>query len=358
VNSLLAGIKLVQINGVLSPIRTGGQALAQIGLIVAGAGTAALFIGHILGSTVAILLGGYYLHQYLPSIGIPERRHFSSLFDFAKFSWLGNLQSRMFNYTDVLVLGFFVSSNLIGVYSAAWNIGQFLILFSSALRSTLFPEMSNISAQKDPRAVSRIVKQSLTFSGLILIPGLFGGILLGERILQIYGPKFSQGAEILIILIVANLFMGYQQQLLNTLNAINRPDLAFRVNVVFVASNIALNIVLIYFYGWLGAAVATATSVVISLVLAYRQVDTVIDFEVPVSEISRQWAAAAVMTVVVYGGLQIETTYHLIDQNFVVVVVLIALGAVVYSSSLFIFSKEFRKTIDRNVPVTLPFVSR
>lgn len=358
VNALLVGLKLVHVSGVLSPIKTGGQAVAQVALIVAGAGTAALFAGHILGLAVVVAVGGYYVLRDLPSIKIPERHHFEGLFDFAKFSWLGSLQSRMFNYTDVLVLGYFVSSGLIGIYAAAWNIGQFLILFSGTLKSTLFPEMSSMSTEKDPQAVSRIVEQSLTFGGLFLIPGLFGGLLLGERILRIYGPEFSQGATVLNILIVANLFMGYQNQLLNTLNAIDRPSLAFRVNVVFVAANITLNVVFIYLYGWIGAAVATATSVAVSLVLAYRHVDAIIDFDFPVGEIAQQWIAGAVMASVVYGGLRLEETHRLIGHNFVVVMILVIVGAGVYFSILLGLSTEFRETVGRNVPIDLPFVSQ
>lgn len=357
VNSLLVGLHLVHVSGFLSPIRTGGRALVQIGLLVAGAGTAGLFVGHVAGYVVVIAIGGYFSVRGLPELSRPRRYHFDRLVDFAKFSWLGNLQSQMFSYTDIIVLGFFVSSGLIGVYSAAWMIGEFLILFSGALSSTLFPEISSLSAKDNSRAIARIVEQSLSFAGLFLIPGLFGGMLLGERILRIYGPEFPQGATVLTILIVANLFMGYQNQLLNTLNAIDRPDLAFRVNVVFVGTNVALNVVLIYLYGWLGAAVATTVSVAISLVLAYYHVDDVIDFEIPTREIANQWVAAVLMGGLVYAGLWTESTYDLLNHNVATVGILVVLGAGTYFTVLLTISRAFRTVVDQNVPVDLPLVS-
>ncbi|MFC7043043.1 polysaccharide biosynthesis C-terminal domain-containing protein [Halonotius sp. GCM10025705] len=358
VNALLMGLHLVHVSGVLSPIRTGGRAIAQIALVAAGASTIGLFLGYIVGFVVAIAIGAYYVLRNVPELSRPERRHFESLANFAKFSWLGSLQSSMFSYTDVLVLGVFVSSGLIGVYAVAWNIAQFLILFSGTLQSTLFPEMSSMSAEGNPQAVARIVEQSLSFGGLFLIPGLFGGTLLGERILRLYGPEFPKGATILTLLIVANLIMGYQTQFLNTLNAIDRPDLAFRVNIVFVGTNIALNVGLIYLYGWVGAAVATTTSVAISLVFAYRYVDAIIDFDVPTGEIGKQWFAAALMALLVYGGLYIENTYRFLGHNIAVLFVLITVGAGVYSLTLLSISTEFREIVDRNVPVALPLISR
>lgn len=356
-NSLLVGLHLVHVSGFLSPLKIGGRALAQLALIGIGMSTFGLFVGHLAGFAFVIIIALFFVVRNLPGISVPRKRHYRDLFDFAKFAWLGSLQSRMFNYTDVIVLGFFVSSGLIGVYAVAWNIAQFLILFSGALKSTLFPEMSELSAKQDEQAVSRIVEQSLSFGGLFLIPGLFGGILLGERILQIYGSEFPQGANVLVLLIVANLLMGYQNQLLNTLNAINRPDLSFRVNGVFVLANLTLNVILVYLYGWIGAAVATATSVAISLVLAYRHVDNVIDFKLPTGEIMKQWVAAIIMAVLVYGGLYVENTYWLLGHNVATILILVLTGAGTYFFVLLGLSMEFRETVDRNLPIDLPYFS-
>ncbi|AXG11130.1 oligosaccharide flippase family protein [Haloplanus rubicundus] len=356
INALLVGLHQVHVSGVLSPLRTGGRAVTQIALIAAGISTAGLFIGHAVGLLLGIVIGAYYVVRELPSVSLPERRHFERLGDFAKFSWLGGLQSQMFSYTDVVVLGFFVSSGLIGVYAVAWNVAQFLILFSGTIRTTLFPEMSAISAAEEPQAVARIVEQSLSFGGLLLIPGLFGGALLGERILRIYGPEFPKGTAVFTVLIVANLFMGYQNQLLNTLNAVDRPDLAFRVNGAFVGINLSLNVALVYLYGWLGAAAATAGSAAISLLVAYYYVSRLISFDVPWREIASQGAAALVMTAVVYAGLTVENTYDLLNHNFATVLVLVAAGATVYFVGLLGLSTEFRTTVRRNLPPLGPYL--
>ena len=357
VSSLLTGLHLVHVDGILSPIKTGGRSLLQIGAVMAGAGVAGLFWGHLAGMGLVAAIGGVVVVKNLPSTAVPRRRHFRSLLDFAKFSWLGSLQSRMFNYTDIIVLGFFVSSSLIGVYSVAWNVGQFLILFSGAVKSTLFPEISELSARRDPQAAADIVEQSLIYGGLFLVPGVLGGAILGERILRIYGPEFTQGAVVLCVLIVANLFMGYQNQLLNALNAIDRPDLSFRVNAVFVGANLAANVVLIYLYGWIGAAVATAGSVALSLVLAYRYLSDIIAFSFPVGEVARQWTAAAVMAGVVYGGLAVESAYDLLNHNFATVLLLVGVGAGVYFAALLGLSAQFRTTVRNNVPPLEPYLS-
>jgi O-antigen/teichoic acid export membrane protein len=357
VNSLLSGLHLVHIRGILSAVRTATRSGSQIVAVFVGFGVAGLFWGHVAGVALVFVVGLYVVARNLSSVAVPRRRHFRSLADFAKYSWLGSLQSRMFNYTDIIVLGFFVSSSFIGIYSVAWNVAQFLILFSGSLRSTLFPEISELSAQHDPQATADIVEQSLTYGGLFLIPGVFGGAILGERILRIYGPEFTQGELVLFVLIVANLFMGYQSQLLNALSAVDRPDLSFRVNAVFVGMNLAANVGLIYLYGWLGAAVATAVSVAVSLVLAYRYLSAVVTFSLPVGEIGRQVVAALVMAGVVGAGLRIENTYRAVGHNFATVLLLVGGGAGVYFAALLVVSGRFRTTVRENVPVLDPYLS-
>jgi O-antigen/teichoic acid export membrane protein len=355
--SLLAGLHLVHIDAVLSTVQTGSRNLFQIGAVFASLGVAGLFWGHIAGTAVVVAIGLYVIPRKLPSLAVPQKRHFRSLFEFAKFSWLGSLQARMFNYTDIIVLGFFVSSSLIGIYSVAWNIAQVLILFSGAVTSALFPEISELSAKRNPQAAAGIIEQSLIYGGLFLIPGVFGGGLLGERILRIYGSEFTQGTTVLFILIIANLFMGYQNQLLNALNAIDRPDLSFRVNAVFVVINVVANGVLIYLYGWLGAAVATAVSVAVSLVLAYHYLSGIITFVLPIHEMGRQIAAALMMSIVVYTGLLVENTYQLVGHNIAMVLVLVVLGAGIYFTVLLVLSTQFRTTIRENIPMFKPYLS-
>lgn len=349
ISSLLSGFHLVHVRGLLSIAKTGGQSVIQIVAVSAGLGVIGLYLGHIVGFVLVILLGLYYLRKEIPGFSKPSLTHFRSLGEYARYSWIGGLQSKMFNYADIIILGLFTSSSLIGVYAVAWNIGQFLILFSGSLKSTLFPELSEISAKDGPQAVAGLVNKSLVYAGLFTIPGLVGGALIGNRILAVYGPEFRRGAEVLFILILANVIMGYQNQLLNALNAIDRPELSFRVNLWFAVLNISLNVVLIYYFGWVGAAIATATSVGISLVVAYVYASRFIGLVIPVREITKQSAAALVMGAFVYGGITLQETYGLISQNFVIVLLAAGGGAFIYFTTLYCISADFRETIQNNV---------
>lgn len=347
----LRGERKVHVAGLLGPVGTGLRSLFQIGLVVAGFGLVGMLAGHLVGS----LLVGLVAISLL-SVGLerPTRRHVRSLYEYARYSWLGSLQSRSFNDVDVLLLGVFVQSSLVGVYAAAWSIANFLTLFDSAISTTLFPEISRASAAEEAASVSQMVEQSLAFGGLFLVPGLFGGALLADRLLRIYGPEFVAGTTVLWVLVLATLLYAYQKQLLTALNGLDRPDAAFRINAVFIATNVALNVALISTVGFVGAAVATALSAAFGVALSGYVLRRTIEFRVPVGEIGRQFLAAAVMAGAVRG---LETLLEVgtdVEHNFAMVALLVAVGAATYFLTLFGLSARFRATVLANSPVGLP----
>lgn len=220
----------------------------------------------------------------------------------------------------------------------------------------MFLELSYTSTQESDQEAAELVEDALAYTGLIAIPGLVGGVILGDRLLQLYGPEFTEGTAVLGLLILAVLLFSYQKQLMNGLNGLDRPDLAFRVNVVFVVLNTGLNLLLIWQFGIEGAAVATALSVAVTLVLAYYSLSRLITFELPVAQIARQCAAAMAMGAVVLTTRGFVESFGIVDRNATLVVSLVGLGAGVYFLTLLTISQEFRATVGRNLPIEVPFL--
>jgi len=268
------------------------------------------------------------------------------------------MRKKTFSDVDILVLGAFVSAGLTGVYVVAYSLAKFLDLFGSALQTTLFPELSKLSAAGETSMIRTLTNDALTYAGLFIIPGIIGSAILGDRLMRVYGPGFEIGAQVLAILLIGILAYSYNKQLLNTLNAIDRPDLAFRSNIIFILTNVILNVVLIYTYGWVGAAVATALSAFVGLTFSFYYTKAYVKFSVPYREMSLQWVAALGMGVVVYAARGVGEPLWVSAYNTPFVVSLVGLGALVYFAVLFALSSTFRLTISRNVPFTVPFVSK
>ena len=208
--------------------------------------------------------------------------------------------------------------------------------------------MSKISsADGSSGEIPGLLRVSLAYSGLFVIPGLVGSALVGDVVLTIYGSGFQTGYYILLILTFARLLYGYQGQFLTTLDAVNRPDLTFRINAVFVAANLVLNVALTSQYGWYGAAAATTTSAAIGLCLGYYYASQIVDVVIPVEVIGKQVLAAGVMALVVY------VSRLLLGDSLPIVFLLVVAGASVYFGVLLAISQDFRTTVEENLPFAL-----
>lgn len=349
VNSTLHGEQKVHIAALLKPIdriiRSSVQ-LAVVFLSLLGGSVAGLVWGYVAGAVVATVIGATFV-SIRPRL--PDREHFENVLGFTRYSWLSALEERSFSAMDTVVLGAFVSTNFIGYYEVAWNLASLLAIFGTAIVQTLFPTISKLASNDNHDAVSDLVTDGLAYLGLFLVPGLFGVLVVGEHVLRIYGDEFQRASTVLVILVVARLIYAYEAQFISTLDALDHPEVAFRVNLIFVTANLVLNVTFIYLFGWIGAAVATGTAAVIGLVLSFRALQSFVEFDLPLRELTNQLIAAVVM-----GGI-VWITKPVLVQIFpgpiLTALLLVGSGAVVYFLVLVVISEQFRMTIRNNITV-------
>ncbi len=350
---VLKGERKVHLAAFLNPLKEAIQGIIQISLVLAGFSLLGMLIGWAIGGIFVLLVGLYFVST---KPARPTLYHFKSLFDYAKYSWVGKLKSRIFNDIDILILGVFTSSAAVGIYAVAWSLSKFLELFSSSISSTLFPEISFTSTQDSIEAVTGMVEDSITYTGLMVIPGLVGGFILAEELMLVYGPEFTEGATVLWLLILAILIYSFQKQFVNALNGLDRPDLSFRINVVFAALNAGLNLALIPTYGINGAAAASVLSVTVALFLSYYYLAKLLTFSLPTGEVLKQCIAAGAMGLVVLGLRELLTQTPIADSILLLVGALVLLGAAFYFVLLLVLSQTFRETVHRNLPADIRFM--
>lgn len=342
VTVVLDGQHKVHVSSLLSPLNKTVQSAVQVGLTAAGVGLVGLFVGYASGGIVAVLAGVWFVRADLK---LPTYRDFRSLYDFTRYSWLGNLKGRAFLSMDTILLGYYLASNeLVGVYEIAWNVSALFAIFSASLNRSSFPEISSIPNERTDR-LRDLVSATVAYAGLFLIPGLVGSALVGDVVLGIYGDAFVQGRTVLVVLVLSQLVYAYEGKFLTALSGMDYPGEVFRVNAGFLVVNLILNIVLIPRVGWIGAAIATTASATVGLMLGYQKLRNRLRFRIPWDELLRQAIASMVMGVVVYSGRV------LIGDSLPVAVGLIVFGAAVYFLSLAAISKQFRTVVSENLPI-------
>jgi len=353
VGAVIQGDHQVHLKGILDVSQTIVRIGIQVGLVVVGFSVIGLLVGEILAFFSLALVGAITLQQYFSnqfSLELPERKHVRSLFDYSKYSWLERVKGSTYSLMDKLVLGFFVSSSLIGIYSICWNIAAVMSIFSKSISSSFFPEISKLSKESKEEEVVSHLKKTLMFAGLFVIPGFVGSIVVGEGVLNIYDEEFRQGYQILVILIGSTLVHSYYRQFINTMNAIDRPEMSFKIHMFFVVSNIMLNFALVYFYGWIGAAIATLASSIGGVIVAHRLLSRVFAFSIPWGEIGKQFVSAVIMGIATFGLLHIFGMWGIGRLRIFAVLPAVAFGGVVYFTVLLTVSKTFKRTVFENLP--------
>lgn len=330
----LNGQKRVALHGVLKAVERTGRTAGQIALVLVGWGVAGLFVGHAASLFVVAVVGALFF-EHRPSL--PDREVVRDLLAYARYSWLNDLRSTTFGWMDTIVLGFFVASSLIGVYEVSWMLSSFLALLSISIRGTLFPEFSDLGTDEAYDEIHHFLNEGLVFTGYVLIPGFFGALAIGDDVLRIYGPEFTGGATVLLLLIGARTADAYATQLASAIDAVNRPDITFRINLAFIAVNLSLNVVLVYAFGWYGAAVATLVSGLVILALAYHSLSALIGRpDVPYGEIAKELSGGVIMFGFVYLLDDLLPTGHYYT------VFMVALGVAVYVAATLAASRRIR----------------
>lgn len=341
----LQGQKRVASSGVLKAAERLGRTILQVGVLILGYGVTALVLGHVASLAIAGIIG-------LGILGLrpakPTREHFESVAEFAKYAWMGALRSRVFGWMDTLILALFVSASLIGIYEAAWGIASLLAAVSGSIQRTLFPEVSEISVEAAYDRVKHYLDEGLVFAGIFIIPGFAGAVVIGERVLAFYRPEFTQGTEILLLLVLAYGFEVYGSQFVNVINAVDRPRTAYRVNLAFIVTNLILNIVLIWSIGWYGAAIATAASALLRMALGYRALYRIIGRpSVPVREIGLEVLAAVGMAIVVLGAKPYAVPGRIGTLE------LVSIGVLTYVPLLLVLSTRVRRKTRSLLPTSI-----
>jgi len=340
---VLQGRHLVHYATALKPLDRTVRSIVHIVAVVTGVGLVGFLFGYGIGGVIAALAGFAVIRDL--DIATPKWYHVSKIIKFGRFSWLGKFSSRTFTSMDTIVLGAFVSAGLIGVYEASWNLASMLAIFGTVIAQTMFPEMSTLASDGNQQAVGNLLEDALTYAGLFLIPGLVGSIVIGDLVLLVYGTEFEAGHYILVLLVLSRLLYVYADQILTALNGLDRPDLSFQANGTFVLINIGLNIVLVWQIGWFGAAIATASSSLVTICLSYWMVQRLLpDVSFPIDEVVRQFVAAVVMGGVVY-IIRLK-----IGDTLWTGVALALVGAAVYILLLSALSAQFRSTVADNLP--------
>ena len=182
------------------------------------------------------------------------------------FAFLGqSVGTILLQFDTLCISGIMKDAEATGVYNTAAMASQQMMAVMGGILYTLFPYVAkNQGNIKKLRA--RYKELSVKLFLLSVAAGMFAW-LASPWFFSLFGPKFVASIDPFRILIIGFL-CRVQYVLANTyLDALGRTDITFASGLMATLCNILLNLLFIPRWGIIGAAWATVTSLVLSMII-------------------------------------------------------------------------------------------
>lgn len=307
--------------------------IVQVAAIFLGFGVAGLAGGFVAGMLVASIVQLRFLDLHFVRF---EWRHIKSLSMFSLGIFLITGGMTVFSTADTIMIGYYLNNADVGVYRIALQFTVLAAFTTTALRSTLYPRVSRWGKTCETGLIEESLSRAFTYSFVLAIPIIAGGILLGDKFLYyFYGPEFGHGYMTMVVLFLVQIVNIFQYFFTTYLIALDHLKDLFKITVVAVAANIALNAALIPVIGIAGAAIATLVTMGLNAFLAFLVLSKMLTIRVESDSLMNIFKAAFVMSLIV-GGYRMLVPL----SNVWLALIPVMLGGLVYGILVLKFDRK------------------
>jgi O-antigen/teichoic acid export membrane protein len=182
---------------------------------------------------------------------------------------LSLLDAVAWSRSEIFLLRLFAGADQIAFYSLAYGISGRLIMAATLITHPMVPALSGLHALNDSRRMSQIYQAAVRYVALLTFPLALGGIFFADPLVTlIYGARYHGVAVPLVITAVASLAFALTLACSAALYALGRPDFLVRLNVILVAADMMVALLLTPRYGAVGAALANAIAPIATLIVS------------------------------------------------------------------------------------------
>jgi O-antigen/teichoic acid export membrane protein len=167
----------------------------------------------------------------------------------------------LMTWTDTIMLGYFKSSQVVGVYSAVYPLVSFLTIIITSMGFVYIPVASRLWGEGRKDILGSLYQIVTKWCFVLSFPIFALMFVYPEAILvRLYGAEYATGSMVLRILalgFITNAYFGFNY---HTIMAVGDSGFLMKCSMASAVMNVVLNFMLIPQYGMLGAAAASAAS--------------------------------------------------------------------------------------------------
>lgn len=170
---------------------------------------------------------------------------------------------------DVVILSMLKGDLAVGYYTASYRLMESLMFFPTVFSVAVFPVLSNFYLS-NKNSFKIIYQRSLKYLIILGLPiAVAVTILANKLIILFYGSGFSESVIVLQIIIwaVPILFLTYIFRTI--LVSINKQVLLLKITFISFFINIILNLILISYLSYIGAAIVTVVTEAVTFIISF-----------------------------------------------------------------------------------------
>jgi len=263
----------------------------------------------------------------------------------------------MMSWMDTIMLGYFKSAEVVGIYNAVYPLVGFLSLVIASMGYVYVPVTSRLWGQNNTAPLGSIYAVMTKWCFLLTFP-LFALIFVYPEyfITKLYGAEYVSGATALRILalgFITNSYFGFNY---HTLLASGDSDFLMKCSVTSVGINAIINFMLIPHYGMVGAAIGTAVS--------YASIEVLMTLRAwkrqNMHPFTSMYRKLTLIVVLIVGSMLEAKNVHLLTgatweyAAFIVGYFLIVHRAKILDNTEMKMISEIRKNIRYNISLRIP----
>ena len=169
----------------------------------------------------------------------------------------------LITWIDTIMIGIYLNESDVGIYNVAIRVSGLVSFGLAAISSISAPKFSETYNNGNKEEFKKVVHESSRLIFFSTIPLMIIIALFNKYILLFFGKEFIAGAAVLYILLVGQFSNTFSGSLTFILQMTGNEKIFRNVITLGLIVNIVLNLILIPRFGIIGAAIASASSLIV-----------------------------------------------------------------------------------------------
>ena len=251
---------------------------------------------------------------------------------FAWATWLAYMANSLVAYVDTTMLTYMRSLEEVGIYNVVAPTVMVFTAFGSSVNKVFFPMVSELWAKEKKAQLSQGFETVEKYALIVVVPATLVLMVFPEIILQIlFTKKFVIGASAMRALSLSIIFLTTFSISSALFNGIGKPEIVKRIVYWAAGFNVFANLVLIYFYGVLGAALSTTGSTFIMFFLGLKNLKKYVEISPKFSQYLKILGASVVFLIT---AMVLKSVF--VFDIYVKLFLIIIISATMYLASCYV----------------------